>query len=402
MKTIIGYIHICQTGEWRKSLNMLIQCIRNYGLYDNVKVIRLGILTENSKFDLNDEIFSDPKFKIIYVGKPPEYERPTLLHMRKLSVQENNTLYFYLHTKGLRHFGTPTENPVIDWINLMLYWNIERWQLATQRLNTFDTYGCNDIGVHYSGNFWWATNNHIKKLPNKIESYYTAPENWIQQIKSNNFCVFKSSIVGCGFGHYSDCFERSKYTTLPSLANSSTDKNTTHSYLDLYEELLKDKRDTAKYVLEVGIGDFCQKNGGSLKLWREYFSNATIIGIDILPIGRVLDELKNDNKVLLYTSTDGYNANFVKSTFVNKAIYCDFILDDGPHTLLSQKIFIQLYSNILSSDGILVVENVQSIDHIPILSSVVPEHLKQYIKVYDLREKKNRYDDIVFTIDKRI
>jgi hypothetical protein len=26
--------------------------------------------------------------------------------------------------------------------------------------------------------------------------------------------------------------------------------------------------------------------------------------------------------------------------------------------------------------------------------------LKQFIKVYDLRPNKNRYDDIVFTIDK--
>ena len=30
----------------------------------------------------------------------------------------------------------------------------------------------------------------------------------------------------------------------------------------------------------------------------------------------------------------------------------------------------------------------------------VPEHLKQFIKIYDLRPNKNRYDDIVFTIDK--
>ena len=30
----------------------------------------------------------------------------------------------------------------------------------------------------------------------------------------------------------------------------------------------------------------------------------------------------------------------------------------------------------------------------------VPENLKQFTKVYDLRENKNRYDDIVFTIDK--
>ena len=34
------------------------------------------------------------------------------------------------------------------------------------------------------------------------------------------------------------------------------------------------------------------------------------------------------------------------------------------------------------------------------LKNKTPEHLKQYIKIYDLRKNKGRYDDIVFTIDK--
>ena len=34
------------------------------------------------------------------------------------------------------------------------------------------------------------------------------------------------------------------------------------------------------------------------------------------------------------------------------------------------------------------------------LCDEVPENLKSFIKVYDLRHIKNRYDDIVFTIDK--
>ena len=37
---------------------------------------------------------------------------------------------------------------------------------------------------------------------------------------------------------------------------------------------------------------------------------------------------------------------------------------------------------------------------IDILKNEVPEHLKPFIKIYDLRKNKNRYDDIVFTIDK--
>jgi hypothetical protein len=78
------------------------------------------------------------------------------------------------------------------------------------------------------------------------------------------------------------------------------------------------------------------------------------------------------------------------------------MLDDGPHTLESMCKFIQLYLQLLEDDGILIIEDVQSMDWIDILKKEVPNELKQFIKVYDLRHKKNRYDDIVFTVDKRI
>jgi hypothetical protein len=76
------------------------------------------------------------------------------------------------------------------------------------------------------------------------------------------------------------------------------------------------------------------------------------------------------------------------------------MLDDGPHTLESMKQFINLYSQIMTDDGILIIGDVQSIDWINILVNEVPEHLKQFIKVFDLRRNKKRYDDIVFVIDK--
>ena len=78
------------------------------------------------------------------------------------------------------------------------------------------------------------------------------------------------------------------------------------------------------------------------------------------------------------------------------------MLDDGPHTLESMKKFITLYSQLMTDDGILIIEDVQSFDWLYILKNEVPQHLKKFIKIYDLRTIKNRYDDIVFTIDKSI
>jgi hypothetical protein len=177
--------------------------------------------------------------------------------------------------------------------------------------------------------------------------------------------------------------------------NSLTDKEKSHGYLDLYEKLLCNKKISAKNILEVGIFD-----GGSIKLWRDFFTNAIIYGLDILPIENVLDELIIDNRVVLYTSIDAYDCNFFVNNFLTKNIKFDFMLDDGPHTLESMLLFINMYSQIMADDGILIIEDVQCWEWIEILKNQVPEHLKQYIKVYDLREVKCRYDDIVFTIDK--
>lgn len=181
--------------------------------------------------------------------------------------------------------------------------------------------------------------------------------------------------------------------------NSTTDKNTTHSYLDLYQTLLEHKKYTAKNVLEVGIGDISNLSGGSIKMWRDFFTNATVYGLDILPLNRVMDQ-GIYSRIMLYSETDAYNEEFFTKEFLDKGIKFDFMLDDGPHTLDSMIQFIKLYSQIMTEDGILIIEDVQSWDWIDILVNAVPAHLKQFIKAYDLRYVKGRYDDIVFIIDK--
>ncbi len=188
---------------------------------------------------------------------------------------------------------------------------------------------------------------------------------------------------------------------LVDLNNPYTDKNTSHSYLPLYDSLLSPIRQNAKTVLELGIGDFGPKNGGSLLLWRKYFPNATIYGLDILPITRVLDELIEDDKVILHTEIDAYDAEFVRKNFLDKNITFDFMLDDGPHTLESQKKFITLYAPLLKKEGILMIEDVQDVGWFNELEKITPENLKPFINFYDLRKNKGRWDDLVFTINKK-
>ena len=176
--------------------------------------------------------------------------------------------------------------------------------------------------------------------------------------------------------------------------NSKTDKNTAHSYLPTYQKIFANKKETAKHILEIGI-----YYGGSIKLWHDYFQNATIHALDIMPVNAIWDEIKNNNRISVYHSSDAYEEKFFNDNFLNKDIKFDIMIDDGPHTLESMLTFIKLYSNVLANDGILVIEDIQSIDWIPILTNEVPDNLKKFIQVYDLRSIKNRYDDLMFVIN---
>lgn len=179
--------------------------------------------------------------------------------------------------------------------------------------------------------------------------------------------------------------------------NTRTDKNTTHSYLNLYQSLLSKKRNTATDVLEIGIGviDYICGDGGSIKLWHDYFPNATVHAVDIKHIDTVWSGIKNNNRIVLHTSIDGYTQSFVDS------LPCkfDLVLDDGPHTLDTMKKCIQLYLPLLKEDGILIIEDVQDVQWFSVLQAEVPEKFKKFIKIYDLRKNKGRYDDLVFTVD---
>lgn len=184
--------------------------------------------------------------------------------------------------------------------------------------------------------------------------------------------------------------------------NTKTDKNTSHSYIDTYERLFKSKKNNNNNILEIGIGEPKQdkENGGSIKLWYDYFPNSTIYGLDIHDISRINEDIQNKERIKLYTSIDAYSENFVNETFIKQNITFDILIDDGPHTLESMKIFIANYLPLLNSGGIMVIEDIPDINWTTILSNMVPLEFKNFIEIVDLRPIKNRWDDIMLIINK--
>jgi predicted methyltransferase len=163
----------------------------------------------------------------------------------------------------------------------------------------------------------------------------------------------------------------------------STDKNCLHSYVDeVYENLFKDIRLSAKNILEIGVD-----NGGSIFMWREYFENAKVIGID----NKDCPQLANRERIE-FISSDAYRVDLVDQLPSN----FDIIIDDGPHTLESMVFFIKEYINKINQKGMIVIEDIQEFNWTNILRRLAPEGFS--VEVRDLRKVRNRYDDILMII----
>lgn len=173
--------------------------------------------------------------------------------------------------------------------------------------------------------------------------------------------------------------------------SAGTDKSWAHQYIHVYESLFEPIRSNVRNVLEIGVLD-----GGSLRMWRDYFSKAHVFGIDI---DDNIDGMQGEERITVifgdaYTSEalSGFDLKF------------DVIVDDGPHTLETQMFCAEHYSDLLTDNGILVIEDVPSPDCIPEIASVVPEHLRPYMYAIDRRIAPNRNsidDELMFVIDLR-
>lgn len=180
--------------------------------------------------------------------------------------------------------------------------------------------------------------------------------------------------------------------------DGGTDKDTFHSYIELYEQLLAPFVDKAITLVEIGI-----QYGGSMLLWQDYLPKAEFIFVDnvnsIHP--KILDHLDLSRTSCLFQ--DAYSemsANAV-SRIADSGLPggIDFIIDDGPHTLQSQIDFLRLYLPSLNKGGVALIEDVQDVQWFASLEAEAGKAGSEFtFERVDLRHVKGRYDDLVFIV----
>lgn len=158
-----------------------------------------------------------------------------------------------------------------------------------------------------------------------------------------------------------------------------TDKFTL-GYVDtFYDPLFAPIRNKVTNLLEIGI-----QYGHSLLMWRDFFPNANVYGVDI----DTTSMITNENRVVTIC-TNAYDSAFVDTL---KDGHFDIVIDDGPHTFDSMVFFLDNYLDKVKPGGYLVLEDIVD----PTWTSSLMSRLsKPYIHsatVYDMRSRQRTVD----------
>ena len=169
------------------------------------------------------------------------------------------------------------------------------------------------------------------------------------------------------------------------IVKHGTDKESKHKYCSaFYDKVFFDLKDKKLNILEIGI-----QYGSSLVLWNEYFKNSIVYGIDNTDF--IKDRLDTYPRIKTIIQ-DAYR----KELTFNLPLF-DIIIDDGPHTLESQKIFINHYFKKLNKNGKLIIEDILGDFN---LNELLKEANKfsSNIKILDLRDTTKTEDSIIIEI----
>lgn len=199
----VCFIHSCSLNN-NKRLEYLINYLEHSELYNNLDKIYIN----NIGKDLTNKYSS--KFEIInYSNNTHLYEIPTLNKLIEYSNENENDNVLYIHNKGISYNDNYQE--VNDWIDMMLYFLIDKYEECLEDLKKYNTVGCNysiNPKKHFSGNFWWSQSKYLKKLTKiDIVNIQKADAEWLLFTKDPTYVEIHNSNVN----HYQEQYPKHKY-----------------------------------------------------------------------------------------------------------------------------------------------------------------------------------------------
>lgn len=138
-----------------------------------------------------------------------------------------------------------------------------------------------------------------------------------------------------------------------------------HNYADAYELMFRLRKNDVQLLIECGLGTnnpalisnmgINGKPGASLRVWRDYFSNAQIIGIDIDS-----DSLFEEERIKTYqcdqTSSESIQKFCTDASIKESSV--DVFIDDGLHEYHAGISLFESMNKYLAEEGIYIIEDV--------------------------------------------
>ena len=145
-----------------------------------------------------------------------------------------------------------------------------------------------------------------------------------------------------------------KYDTdKSSQRNNVTDYRHCHPYTLFYESLFKNSKDKNLIIAELGILD-----GGSLRMWQEYFANAELYGFEYNNDLITNFKQKFNNDRITLSTIDVTNNDSIIKAFSELNILYDVIIDDTTHQFEDQIRVIENTYQYLKPGGIMIIEDI--------------------------------------------
>ena len=283
-KNIYIYLHCACIGNWKEVLGKIKKNINSSGLYEKANEIRCSVIGDVSEF----LSFMDhgEKYKVIFhsnesqylksnwhkqtehlnlfkafsskskltlkeidnydnpdwwtpeteknmpVGRPIHNEQIIIDQIHK-DAQEEDAYVCYIHTKGVKRYVEEGEKYKFmrDWLDLLLYFNIQKHVNMIECLDEFDVAGIGlitwvspeqrmkDNGIIrktlpskgdrpiFDGNFWWSKSRYLRTLDPTLSVGYVGPELWVTQIPESKLI----SLWNSEKDHYSESYDSSEY-----------------------------------------------------------------------------------------------------------------------------------------------------------------------------------------------
>lgn len=378
------FFHIFPINHYQRLINFIFK--KNERLFHLATNVFLSI-------NGNSEVEFPSTGNVTTLRNQNLFEFPTLYRIIAHTNSHPLSYILYLHTKGVTY--AEKNQCLDDWINYMLYFNVEQADECIDILNSHDTCGVDlrdDPAKHYSGNIWWARSDYIKMLKSPLDVDSPCGERhkcefWICSGEGRHYEMHETEInvYERHFHRYPPELYRSVIDLEPTgldyriddagtnPSNSAINAHSTmdinvlkelhlsktgkcsdkwSSYLDYYNSLFRPFKDLAIQLLEIGI-----QNGGSLETWAKYFEHAKVfVGCDINPKcgdlvfddGRISVIVGDVNSQLVYDKVAGHKE-------------FDIIIDDGSYISVDILVAFLNYFPLLKPGGVYLVEDTHAV-----------------------------------------